>query len=345
MSQKFPDYRIFVCRRPNGAPTNLTNDENPKPSGPVALLHIARSRSPNRTGRHAEIRRNKTLPGTTHDPRKRHPDDSGHLCADTCHRARWSWEEVPQHNVRNFYDIGFRLFQLDFWLSDICPRTARPLDVSLAQKQIRGVLDVAPDACIILRVHTDAPYWWNEANRDQCTEYADGPIQEYYKPGPPHNNEDFSIMRSLRASLASQKWKQEAGEKLVEFCKKLSQTEEGDAVIGMHISGGIYGEWHYWGFVDHDPDTGKAMTAYFRNWLRNKYGTDKKLQQAWNSAQWTLETATVPGVEERTKTQFGQFKDPKAERRVIDYTAAQQRLWSKTSNTSAGWPKRVGPAR
>ena len=238
--------------------------------------------------------------------------------------ARWSWEEVPQHNVRNFYDIGFRLFQLDFWLSDIWPKDGSPLDVSLAQKQIRGVLDVAPDACIILRVHTDAPYWWNEANRDQCTEYADGPIQEYYKPGPPHNNEDFSIMRSLRASLASQKWKQEAGEKLVEFCKKLSQTEEGDAVIGMHISGGIYGEWHYWGFVDHDPDTGKAMTAYFRNWLRNKYGTDKKLQQAWNSAQWTLETATVPGVEERTKTQFGQFKDPKAERRVIDYTAAQQ---------------------
>ena len=115
--------------------------------------------------------------------------------------ARWSWEEVPQHNVRNFYDIGFRLFQLDFWLSDIWPKDGSPLDVSLAQKQIRGVLDVAPDACIILRVHTDAPYWWNEANRDQCTEYADGPIQEYYKPGPPHNNEDFSIMRSLRACL------------------------------------------------------------------------------------------------------------------------------------------------
>ena len=39
--------------------------------------------------------------------------------------ARWSWEEVPQHNVRNFYDIGFRLFQLDFWLSDIWPKDAR----------------------------------------------------------------------------------------------------------------------------------------------------------------------------------------------------------------------------
>ena len=72
--------------------------------------------------------------------------------------ARWSWEEVPQHNVKNFYNIGFRLFQLDFWLSEIWPKNGEPLDVSLAQKQIRGVLDVAPDACIILRVHTDAPY-------------------------------------------------------------------------------------------------------------------------------------------------------------------------------------------
>lgn len=238
--------------------------------------------------------------------------------------ARWSWEEVPQHNVQNFYNIGFRLFQLDFWLSEIWPKNGEPLNVSLAQKQIRGVLDVAPEACIILRVHTDAPYWWNEQHREECTEYADGPIQEYYKPGMPHNNEDFSIMRSLRASLASQHWKQEAGDLLTQFCKQLSQTPEGNAVIGMHLAGGIYGEWHYWGFVDHEPDTGPAMTAYFRNWLKNKYGTDKKLQQAWKSKQWTLTTATVPGVEERKATQFGQFKDPQQEQRVIDYIAAQQ---------------------
>ena len=27
--------------------------------------------------------------------------------------ARWSWEEVPQRNLKNFSDQGFRLFQLD----------------------------------------------------------------------------------------------------------------------------------------------------------------------------------------------------------------------------------------
>lgn len=33
--------------------------------------------------------------------------------------ARWSWEEVPQRNLKNFGDLGFRLFQLDLYLEDI----------------------------------------------------------------------------------------------------------------------------------------------------------------------------------------------------------------------------------
>ena len=238
--------------------------------------------------------------------------------------GRWSWEEVPQHNIRNFYQIGFRLFYVDIWLSDMWPQDGGPMDISLAQRQLAGVLEVAPEAAIILRIHTDAPYWWNEANRDECTEYADGPIQEHYLPGPPHNNEDFSIMRSLRASLASQKWKHEAGQRFQELLNGLSQTEEGNALVGVHPAGGIYGEWHYWGFVDHDPDTGPAMTRYFRQWLQKKYGSDAKLQQAWRTDRWTIATATVPGVAEREATQYGQFKDPQTERRVIDYIEAQQ---------------------
>jgi hypothetical protein len=62
--------------------------------------------------------------------------------------------------------------------------------------------------------------------------------------------------------------------KLVEFCKRLAATPEGGAVMGLHVSCGVYGEWHYWGFPDHDADTGPAMTRYFQAWLRNKYKTD-----------------------------------------------------------------------
>ena len=66
------------------------------------------------------------------------------------------------------------------------------------------------------------------------------------------------------------------------------------------------------------------MTRYFRQWLQKKYGSDAKLQQAWRTDRWTIATATVPGVAEREATQYGQFKDPQTERRVIDYIEAQQ---------------------
>ncbi|MDD6209852.1 MAG: hypothetical protein PUB21_04515 [Bacteroidales bacterium] len=240
--------------------------------------------------------------------------------------GRWSWEEVPQRNLKQFYDMGFRLFQVDLYFEDIWYEEKKELDIEKARKQLRGVLEVAPEAAIVLRVHTNAPYWWNKANRDECTEYADGPIQEEYQPGLPHNNEDFDNERSLRASLASEKWRKEAGERLKELCDGLAVSPEGDALIGMHISGGIYGEWHYWGFISHEPDTGKAMTTYFRKWLKNKYGNDKNLQKAWNRKDFTLTDATVPGTEERNTTHFGFFKDPQQDQRVIDYFTAQQEV-------------------
>ncbi|MCU0393301.1 MAG: beta-galactosidase [Thermoflexibacter sp.] len=240
--------------------------------------------------------------------------------------GRWSWEEVPARNLKNFADIGFRLFQVDLYFEDIWYKNSDTLDIDKAQRQVRGVLAQCPDANVVIRIHVNAPFWWNEANKDECTQFADGEVDESLKAGPPFHNEEYDINRSLRASLASEKWKVEAGQKLVEFCKKLSKTAEGKSVVGMHVSGGIYGEWHYWGFIKHDPDTGKAMIQYFRNWLKNKYKTNENLQKAWKSNAFSFENVTVPNVEERLKTQDGIFKDPAQEQRVIDYFTAQQQV-------------------
>ncbi len=240
--------------------------------------------------------------------------------------GRWSWEEVPARNVHNFAQIGVRLFQVDLYLEDIWYKTSPTLDIKKAQRQVRGILDQCPDANVVVRIHVNAPFWWNEAHPEECTQFADGPVDTTLKAGPPFHNEEHDIHRALRASLASARWKKEAGQKLVEFCQKLSKTPEGNAVIGMHVAGGIYGEWHYWGFIDHDPDTGPAMTTYFRNWLKDKYKTNSNLQKAWNNSTFTFENATVPLTAERLQTQDGFFKDPSVEQRTIDYFTAQQQV-------------------
>lgn len=256
--------------------------------------------------------------------------------------ARWSWEEVPQRNLKNFYDAGFRLFQLDLYFEDLWFRDAKELNLDKAQRQVRGLLEVAPDARVVLRVHVNAPYWWNEANRTECVEFADGPVdQRTY--GPPFNLEDGDINRPLRASLASLKWRQEAGEKLKEFCQRFAATPEGDAVIGLHLSGGVYGEWHNWGFIDHDPDTGPAMTAYFRAWLQRKYAGDAALQQAWADAKATRTGATVPTLAERDFSADGIFRDPQKERRVIDYFTAQHDVVAEDIEHFTGIAKQAWP--
>lgn len=239
--------------------------------------------------------------------------------------GRWSWEEKPARNLRNFCETGIRLFQVDLYLEDIWPKNAEKLDLEKALRQVRGVLDACPDAAVFVRLHTNAPYWWNELHREECTEYADGPIDNVTY-GPPRNLEDGDPDRPLRASLASLLWRKEAGQKVREFCQRMAETPEGQRIAGIHVAGGVYGEWHYWGFIEHDPDTGPAMTRYFREWLRKKYGSDAALQQAWQTTEFTLASATVPDTAERNRCLDGIFRDPTRERRVIDYFTAQQEV-------------------
>ena len=240
--------------------------------------------------------------------------------------GRWSWEEVPARNLNNFCQIGFRLFQVDLWLEDIWYQHSDSLDIRKAQRQVRGVLDQCPEAGVVVRIHVNAPFWWNKAHPEECTQFADTPVDTTLKAGPPYHNEEHDIHAARRASLASVRWKQESGLKLIELCRKLAKTPEGNAIIGMHVAGGIYGEWHYWGFIEHDPDTGPAMTTYFHNWLTNKYKTTKSLQKAWQTTAFTLDNATVPNTIERLKTHDGFFKDPAQDQRTIDYFTAQQQV-------------------
>ena len=129
-----------------------------------------------------------------------------------------------------------------------------------------------------------------------------------------------------RFSLASEKWKTEASEKLKEFLSKLKDIPEANSLVGIQVVSGVYGEWHYWGFLENEPDMSKPMKNYFSVWLKEKYKTDKALQNSWNNKKITLATGTLPTLTERTETKAGIFRDPLLERNVIDYYEAQHQV-------------------
>lgn len=239
--------------------------------------------------------------------------------------GRWSWEELPQHNLKVFCERGVRLFQLDVNMEHMWKEDGS-LDISIAQRQIQGLLEVCPDAAVFFRLHVNAPFWWQDKHREDLVVYADAEAIP---------NIDYGLQRPIlddplpmeRISLASQKWKEESVKMTSLFCQKLSKTKEGRAVAGIQVAGGVFGEWHYWGFAKNEPDLSKPMTEYFRKWIKAKYQTPNELQKAWKQEGISFDKVQVPGLEAR-KSPNGIFRSPENEQWVMDYFRCQHNLVS-----------------
>jgi len=251
------------------------------------------------------------------------PENAMIYALTDCPGGRWSWEEIPSWNIRNFTIQGFRLFQVDLWFESMWAPDGK-LSIDLARRQIRGITDICPTAAVFIRLHVRSPRWWNLAHLDECTQYADGPLVEENTWGGLRRLLEDDLNRVPRHSFASQKWLKDMSSKVIEFLKKLSRTIEGKSVIGIQVADGVNGENHYWGFIAHDPDVSRPMTEYFRRWLRNKYKTEDMLKKAWNNTDVTFDTAEVPGKDERTKTEAGIFRNPEKERNICDYYECHQ---------------------
>jgi hypothetical protein len=235
--------------------------------------------------------------------------------------GRWSWEELPKHTMQTFCVRGFRLIQVDIAFDNVWQPDGS-LNMDTVRMQLKGVLNICPDAAIMIRFHVNAPKWWQRQHPEEKTLYADTDPKPDYAWGLNRMIEDDEVTVD-RFSLASEKWKNESTEKLREFLKKLVALPESNALMGIQVASGVYGEWHYWGFINNEPDMSEPMLTYFRGWLKMKYQTTTALRTAWHNTTVTLENATLPDLKERGTTQAGIFRDPLKERKIIDYYEAQ----------------------
>lgn len=243
-----------------------------------------------------------------------------------CPGGRWSYDESPRQSMKAFVEAGFRLFQLDLFLEDCLPKDG-PLDIGPARRQIAGVLSLCPDAAVVIRWHLNAPKWWLDANPDELTRYANGGFETIERTQPVRIIQD-DLRRTPRASLASERWMSLAEERTRELLRGLQRTPEGAALAGIHVACGVYGEWHYWGFMRNEPDVSKPMQERFARWRRAK----------------GKPPAPVPGLEDRRALDEGIFRDPARRETVIDYYRCQQelvadRILSLCETVKKAWPR------
>ena len=238
--------------------------------------------------------------------------------------GRWTWEEVPRYNMKSFCNLGIKLIQVDVAFDHVWQEDGS-IVLDTIQRQFKGVLDICPEAAIFIRFHVNPPKWWQKKFSEENTAYADREPKPDISWGLQRVIEDDEETPT-RFSLASEKWKTESTKKLAELLSKLKNTKEANALVGIQVASGVYGEWHYWGFIENEPDMSKPMQVYFQTWLKEKYKTDKVLQQVWNKKNVTFATAQLPSLAERSETKAKIFRDPSLERNVIDYYEAQHQV-------------------
>jgi len=231
--------------------------------------------------------------------------------------GKWSFETAPGFNIGQFAKAGVKLFQMDIWFYEMLDEDGN-LDITLARKQVAGVLDKCPEATVMFRLHVNPPQSWLQAHPEEWTRYADAEVlEEPYRPS--HQVYEWAELTNVpRASFASKVWLSWAEKVLKEFCVKMAASPEGQHIMGIQIANGLNGENHQWAFVKHDPDVSAPMEAFFRDWLKEKYGSEKALKKAWNDPSATFSNATLPGME-RYETSDGIFRNPQKEMRIADY--------------------------
>lgn len=166
---------------------------------------------------------------------------------------------------------------------------------SVFDEKVRRLLEVNPDARILLLVRMEFPKWL-AAHPSERIEYANGPVVE--------QGDDLTD-RIARPSPASRVYRAEVRRFLEMLGEYICSKPWGKRVVAVRPSWGVYTEWHMYGFYE-GPDIGPAMTAAFHRWKNGLYANENP-----------------PTMSERIDKEDPFFLDRSKHQKVIDFYECQ----------------------
>ncbi len=204
--------------------------------------------------------------------------------------------------VRLARDAGVHLYS--FSLGMPWPEPGQEPNFAEVDRCIETTLREDPKALLLPRFGMDPPKAWLDAHPDDRLLFDDG--------------------QTVGMSVASEPWRAEMQIHLHAFIRHCEE-KYGNNIVGYHPCGQHTGEWFFErSWEARLSDFSPAMNAGFRAWLQTQYASVDALRKAWNRPEATFETAQVPAAEQMRKSDLGLFRDPVAERPVIDYYRYKQ---------------------
>ncbi len=241
-----------------------------------------------------------------------------------------------RRQIARFRDAGVHVYTAYLHLAPF-ERVPGQYDFARLDATVRGYLSVDPAAYVVLILHLLPSEAWMDAHPEDLVGYAAGPVQR--------GADECDRVR--RPSYASAAWREDMGRLWTAAIEHLERQPWGKRVIGYHPGYGIYTEWHYYGsWSQQSPDTGPAMTRWFRQWLQQRYGGQvARLQAAWQDPTVTFATAAVPGVPPRLAADALGLRDPARRAAVIDYYRCQQELTAQRVGEFCALARRASGGR
>ncbi len=188
------------------------------------------------------------------------------------------------------------------WLED------GTIDYDAFDEVIYETLAANNDALVMVNFGMFAPPWWIEQNPDHELLCDNG--SQY-------------IAIDNEVSLASEKFREEAGEVLRLLIRHMKEQSYYNRVFGIKIGGGQSYEWMLRGTgANQGPDYSPVSREGFKKYLKKVYGTEEALQKAWGDSTVTFETAEAPGWKERnatTNVYAGDADTGKLSRNIVDW--------------------------
>ncbi len=207
-----------------------------------------------------------------------------------------------QEQVRLARQAGVHLYS--FGIDMPWPRPGEDPNFSQCDRAIENTLNADPEALLLPRFGMGPPEWWLQQHPDDRMLFDDGRTEGW--------------------SMASTAWRAEMQEHLRALVRHCEE-KYGDHMLGYHPCGQHTGEWFYnrsWEPVL--SDFSPAMSRGFAAWLQTKYPNVEALRTAWGDPDITFAAVAVPTKEEQLTTSLGFFRDPRRERKVIDYFEYKQ---------------------
>jgi len=211
---------------------------------------------------------------------------------------QYRYKQMSDHGVHTYILI---LTMTDKWLGGDAPvkwntpglwRGLDNVDMSVVEANLKKIIDVDPNALIIIRVFCDTPVWWDLLHPEET------------------NDEGALGGKRRRQSFSSLVWRNDMSAALRQLVRGVSASKYGNHVIGYMPTAGATEE------QAKGCDLSICAQKGFREWLCGRYGKDgKEIERLFGKK---IDEISIPSAAERSKGDCGNFLDPKKSRLVID---------------------------